>query len=200
MKCTTIERWILLGGQASRRKRRIDAHLEGCPACRQWLEDYRKISVLTEAALPSGEPSQKVLTTIQREARVRVGEPRARTNWIMPLLRPAYGLATVAALGLVLIGGWWLKPDPNGFGSEAQLSTILLMLTEETVDLDSDTAPAPADVEAMASLDALAERLLTLQGLDDTYTDAELSTPGEAHQATDPLTRSSAASRSERYG
>jgi hypothetical protein len=212
MKCATIERWILLGGTshggatgwsklvAARRARKVEAHLDQCADCRQWFEDYQAIRAMAAEALADGEPSEKVLTNIRREARVRADEPHAHTGWATPWLRPAYGLATVAALCLVLIGGWWLKPDPEGFGREAQLSTILLMLSEETVDLDSDSAPLPADMEEMASLDALAQQLLTLQGLDDSYTDAELSTQVEAPQATDPLTRSSAASRAERYG
>jgi predicted anti-sigma-YlaC factor YlaD len=210
MKCSTVERWILrdedaadsqTGEQLSWRQKRIQSHLNGCAACRQWLEDYRKIALLAEADLPAGGPSQTVLTNIRREARVRAAEPDAHTGWAMPWLRPAYGLATVAALCLVLVGGWWLRPDPNGFGNEAQLSTILLLMTEEAEDVDSEKEPPlPSEVEEIASLDALAEQLLMLQGLDAGYTDVELSSQDEVPQATDPLTRSSAASRAERYG
>lgn len=197
------------------RARRIQAHLPGCESCRRWLEDYRTIGEITEPVLLSGEPSEKVLTNIRREARIRAPEPHTHTRWrglpfvvrssavrlfALRPVRPLYGLATVAALCLILIGGWWLKPDPNGFGSEAQLSTILWMLSEETEVVGSETASLPTDMEAAASLDALAQQLLTLQGLDESYTEAELSTPGGVPQATDPLTRSSAASRAERYG
>ncbi len=229
MKCRTVERWMLRDKQphakdeqpnsrtappslrlwraselrtkeiSGWRERRIETHIESCAACRQWREDYQKLSAIAETALPCGEPSEKVLVNIRREARVRAAEPHAHTGWSMPWLRPAYGLATIAALCMVLIGGWWPRPDPNGFESEAQLSTILMML-EETADPIAETASLPIEIEAVASLDAVAQQLLTLQGLDDGYTDAELSTPGEVPQATDPLTRSSGVSRAERYG
>lgn len=226
MTCKTIQQWILLRKQGEgqtdgraaeqrtshvcgKRARQIQAHLTGCKSCRQWLEDYQKIGALTETALPSGEPSAKVLINVLREARVHAPEPRTQSN--RPLgqlvlrlvhvsaLRPSLALATAAAVCLMLVGGWLLRPTPDVLVGDSQLSTILLMLAEETDEDLSDASVSATSAEA-ESLEALAQELLALQGLDADYTDLELSTPSEAHQATDPLTRSSAASRSERYG
>ncbi len=206
--------------QSNWRTRRIETHIESCASCRQWREDLRTISAMAQAGLSSGEPSSTVLTNIRREARIRAAESHNHANGLLPsfvgrlpavalakaglfacsIARPSLGIATVAALCLVLVGAWWLRPDPNGFGADAQLSAILLMLSEETTDLDSDSESPTSDMEALASLDALAQQLLTLQGLDDSYTEAELSTQDEELQATDPLTHSSDAFRAERYG
>jgi hypothetical protein len=211
MKCETIERWMLLGSPAdgeamgwtrivsARRTRKVEGHLEQCDACKQWLADYQVMQTLAADALPNGQPSEKVLANIRREGRVRIADGPARAG-ATPWLRPAYGLATVAAACLVLVGAWWMKPDPNGFGGEAQLSTIMLILSEDTASLDEETAALSADVEEVASLDTLAQQLLTLQGLDAEYTEAELSTPVEELPATDPLTRSTSAFRAGRYG
>jgi hypothetical protein len=203
MKCTTIERWILLertGELSAGRRQRLAAHVAACAHCRAWREAAAAIEDAAREALTHGEPSQRVLVNIRREARVRAAAPHHAIR-LTPWLRPAYGLATVAALCLVLVGGWWLRPDPNGFGGEEQLSTILLMLTRETDDtLAEAAADLPADAEQTASLDTLAQELLVLQGLDADYTETELSTPGEAPQATDPLTRSNRVSPTERYG
>jgi len=228
MKCKTIERWMLREEQPNSRTadlragemfgwraRRIQAHLAGCESCRRWLEDYRKIGEITEAVLPRGEPSEKVLTNIRREARIRAPEPHTHAGWrglpfvvrssavrlfVLRPVRPSLSLATIAAACLVLVGAWWMKPDPNGFGSAAQISTIMLMLSEDTASLDAETTALGEDLEQVASLDALAQQLLTLQGLDAEYTEAELSTPVEELPATDPLARNTSAFQSGIYG
>ncbi len=224
MKCITIQRWMLLDAQpnsrtteqpnyegtGSWRKRRIRNHLDDCPSCRAWREGYRRISQMATEALSTGEPSEKTLINIRREARVRVAEPHTRATWGVPAfvarlfgcssIRPLYALTTVAAVGLVLVGAWWIKPSPNGAESVAQLRTIMLMLSKETASLDGGTTTLSDDLEEVASLDTLAQQLLTLQGLDAEYTETELSTPVEALPATDPLTRSTSAFRAERYG
>ncbi|MDP6630470.1 MAG: hypothetical protein QGH42_12360 [Kiritimatiellia bacterium] len=184
---------------SARRSRKVEAHLKLCAACKQWLADYQAIQQLAANALPDGQPSEKVLINIRREGRVQTADAPAHKG-ATPWLRPAYGLATVAAVCLVLVGAWWMKPDQVGFGNEAQLSTIMLMLSEDTVSLDEETTALSADVEEVASLDTLAQQLLTLQGLDAGYTEAELSTPVEELPATDPLTRSTSAFRAGRYG
>jgi predicted anti-sigma-YlaC factor YlaD len=187
MKCKTLQRRMLLNATATLR---IEAHLARCAACRQWRADVAAIETLARETFRAGEPSERVLVNIRREARLRAPESRPvrrhANGW-----RPAFGLAAAALC--VLAGGLWMRPAPEAMGGEAQLSAILLMLQDETDSLTNGLPRA-------ASLDSVARALLMLQGLDADYTESELTTLGEAPRATIPLTRSNPSPHAERYG
>lgn len=198
MKCKTTERWIVLEGSgelSARRQRRLAAHLVQCEGCRQWREACDVIETRARDVLVNGEPSETVLANIRREARVRATDKRP-TVWLAPWMRPVYGLA---ALCVVLIGGWWMRPDPEVFGGEAQLQTILLMLSDETNMFAQVSSTLSDEAVGQTALETLAQDLLLLQGLDEEYTDAELRDPGEEPLATDPLSRSSFVPQAKRY-
>lgn len=198
MKCKTVQHWILLAGTGElsiRRRRKLDTHVADCTTCRQWREAYAAIETRAHEAMMSGSPSESVLVNIRREARVQAtqGRPAARlTLW----LRPAYGVLAAVTLCLMVIAGWWLRPHAHTFGEEAQLSAILLMLSDDTnMWVQTDSAlPAPP------SLESLAQALLLLQGLNEDVADLELTDSGEAHPATDPLSRNSYGPQARRYG
>lgn len=219
MNCTQIERLMLLEDQPARagrtpaslwrraisgiRRRRIDRHAAQCAACRQWRNDYRAIQILAAETYPERMPSETVMVNIHREARIRAANPPRGTGRTVLLRRPVYGLATVMALCLVMIGAWWLKSPPDGgaTANDHKLNTILLMLSDEAALVDASGVPLAVDaVDDNAALESLGQQILDLQGLDGSYTEAELSTPFASPQATDPLTRNTSASHAERYG
>ncbi len=194
----------------SRRQQLIAGHLAHCVTCRQWLDGYRRVAELaTDPILSKGDPSPSVLVNIHREARVRAPEPGRQSDATIgrfgarllraSALRPSFGLATVAALCLLIVGGWLLRPAPETLAGEARLGIILRMVAEET-DSGMPDESGTTDAERTSSVEALAQELLTLQGLDAGYTELELTTPGGALQATDPLTHSTGVSRSGIYG
>lgn len=194
MKCHTSEQWMLLeqtGELSPRRARRMEQHLAECTACREWHAALRVVETCTAKGMPHGDPSATTLATIKRTARQHIDRPGYR-HMPAPWLRPAYGLAAVAALCLVLIGSHWISPTPAGAGGEVQLSMILLMLTEETNSEGNEGSPTlPGD--APVSLESLGQDLLVLQGWDEDYGEGELNAPSEALPATTPLTRSTPA-------
>ena len=199
MKCNTTERWMLLNqaGELSPRKmQRMQTHVAQCTACQEWHAALCAIEVRTTGIMAGGEPSAAVVANIKREARVHADLP-APGERLAPWLRPAYGLAAVAALCLLLVGTHGLRPTPTGAGGEAELSMILLMLTEGTNSVGQAATASPHD--APASLERLGHDLLVLQGWDEDYGDAELSVPGEALPATAPLTHSTPALPAREY-
>ncbi|NQU41260.1 MAG: zf-HC2 domain-containing protein [Lentisphaerae bacterium] len=201
MRCKTIERWTLLdrtGELSPRRHGRLQTHLKACDHCRAWRDSTEAITAAAHGALATGTPSEVTMVNIRREARLRAREA-ARKRPLTLWLRPISGLAA-AALCLIAMGGWWMRPTPDPFDGQAQLSTILMMLTEEAMGSEGGGTTLPATADEPLSLDALASELLALQGMDASYTEAELREPGGVPQATDPLTRSRPALPARIYG
>ena len=194
MRCDTIQRWLLLettGELSPRRHAQLQEHVADCDDCRAWRDSMAILTAGTRDALASAEPSQATLDNIRREARLRADDAPHQDH-LAPWLRPAFALAT-AALCLIAIGGWWMRPEPTAFCGQAQLNTILRMLEEESTVIDQVAATVTIPADEPLSLDALAAELLTLQGLDETYTEAELREPGVEPPATAPLTHSTPA-------
>ncbi|MBT7067888.1 MAG: hypothetical protein HN919_16435 [Verrucomicrobia bacterium] len=184
------------GELSSRKMERMHTHMAQCTACREWHAALLAIEVNAHEGVASGEPSATVVANIRREARRHADLPAAGARGT-PWLRPAYGLAAVAALCVVLVGAHWLRPAPAGGGGEAELSMILVMLTEGTNRVGQVATPSPQDTPA--SLERLGHDLLVLQGWDEDYSEAELSIPGEALPATAPLTHSTPALPAREY-
>ncbi|MGC8782707.1 MAG: anti-sigma factor family protein, partial [Anaerolineae bacterium] len=83
-------------------RRRIEAHLAGCAACRRELASLRQTVALVRA-LPR-VPVPRAFTLSQ--AQVGLGRPTGRPAWLGGV---AAGLATVATIALLVIAGAWLR-------------------------------------------------------------------------------------------
>ncbi|MEJ7651094.1 MAG: zf-HC2 domain-containing protein [Nakamurella sp.] len=102
--------WLAIGRVEDAERSRLEAHLDGCAACRAELADLvattgRLALVdpdrLDDQPAPPADLGDRVIT-----AALRSGHPRRRTGWLV-----AAAAAVVLALGG--LGGWLLRPVPQ---------------------------------------------------------------------------------------
>ena len=116
------------GELSTRERRRLEAHLEACPDCRQALDGLRLVSGLLREKLE--QPAQaadfsgfedRVLAAVASSARPPLGE-RLRVAWgeWQRAWRPVWVTAAVTAgvLLLVLIPLLARGPEPSGPGAD----------------------------------------------------------------------------------
>ncbi len=89
-----------------RRSERLRAHLVGCEACREALEEQRRLAQAIDRSLAESlacEPSPEFAARVRR----RIAQPDAAVSgwWSIRKLAPVGALATLA-----LLVGWMLRP------------------------------------------------------------------------------------------
>jgi anti-sigma factor RsiW len=102
MKCEDVSRELIayLDGRASASERhRMEAHLEGCPACRNRAAEMRKVSMLL-GDLPAIEPSFGFDARVRQ--RVAAEPPRSWFARLVPAPRPAFAVALLIALTVLV--------------------------------------------------------------------------------------------------
>ncbi len=96
----------------------LQAHLEGCAACRARLDEQRRVLEDVDRVLGarlSAEPSPDFAARV----RARVGETESRRPW-----RPLWVAALAAALAAAVLAGWMvLRPDREVPAGPRQVTT-----------------------------------------------------------------------------
>ena len=88
--------WLADGERA-----RFEAHLAGCPVCRQQVEHQRRIDQLLAQGTEQLEPvPSSLVDTIESTIQTRQRRRRVRLAW---------SLSTVAAV-IMLLGAWSVSP------------------------------------------------------------------------------------------
>ena len=109
MRCLKAQRYIseyIDGALDARRAAELERHLQGCPACREVLEDLKSMK---DAAsdIETPEPGDAVWMKIRSRLPARAVEPagavRAPGRWAFGWNMPALRWAGAAALALVLV-------------------------------------------------------------------------------------------------
>lgn len=102
MKCEDVSKELIayLDGRARTSEReKVEGHLAGCAACRNRVEEMRKVSMLL-GEVPAVEPS------FGFDARMRqrvAAEPRQSWFWrLVPAPRPAFAVALLIALTVLV--------------------------------------------------------------------------------------------------
>lgn len=121
MKCEHYQLWIsdeIDGALADEKKRRLEAHLSGCPGCRAYRRDLRRIqteSGLEEVGSDTADYFEKFTAAVEKRLRHEVGtDIRARRT--PPAWRWAWASAPLALaliLGIILFRG-----GTDGFSHE----------------------------------------------------------------------------------
>ena len=78
----------------------VEAHIEGCAACRKRLAELRKL-VEGVAALPKLQPAPQFLAAVRRK--IAHGETPEQKNWIDLLFRPVWVKVPIEAMAVVAI-------------------------------------------------------------------------------------------------
>jgi Putative zinc-finger len=156
----------------------FDRHLEGCPACRGALEEWRRLqTVLNERAAPELTPEllvrsrQALEEALEREhwgwrALVREWFPRG-----FPEFSRVAAVVTLVAFGFSL--GWLLRPRVSQMAAPGAASTIPASMTGSElggarINSISQVAPDPQTGQVRITLNA--ERRVTMEGsLDDPH-------------------------------
>lgn len=184
MNCEQARPMILLadsGELAPKRTGNLDRHLSGCPECRAYRESSQAAVRMVGGVLPDSGPAPAVIAGIRSAAQEAVGE----AAWLSFRLPAVRVLAYAAAL-VALLGGWFallpaVESDPIG-----ELNALL-----EVVSSDGIPASHDADRSREEDVRALAEELLSIEGLSmDVYAESDPFTSLEEPPATDPLSRS----------
>jgi len=129
MRCGEADRWISLRVDGERipseEALRLDAHLDGCPACRRILADEaRRVSLLEKFLRAEGEGEHRLAEAIIGAGCV----PPRRWNRILasPILRTAASLAAALLVGIAL-RSLPLGPsgEPEAAGPERNVLSVL---------------------------------------------------------------------------
>lgn len=130
MKCKTAEKLILLedsGELSGDRYNALDAHLSGCPACK----DYKTSLLESKLAVPSMEgPEEPLVRNVLREARLMA--PTQKRVKIYGV-RPAFVMAASLAMAF---GLFFSSFHPGEVGMEMDLpETLLMESSDQMVDV-----------------------------------------------------------------
>lgn len=126
--------WLALGRVDDAERARIEAHLDGCTACRAELADLQAttrrlelvdVDRLEEQPAPPADLGDRVIA-----AALRSGSPRRRTGWLV-------AAAAAVVLGLGGVGGWLLRPVP---------ATVAVPLELVAVTSNDDAVRASAEL------------------------------------------------------
>jgi len=112
MKCVTAREWIndlMDGALGVDREAELNAHLAGCPDCRELARDFSAI-VRAAKSLPSSEPAaavwQKIAAGVREVRRVAPAEAAEERSRLRRFWAPAgWAYAAAAALLLLAVGG-----------------------------------------------------------------------------------------------
>ena len=88
----------------------FEAHLSGCPACREELARYRETVAALAEAVPEASPPPHVRERVlegARAGRPEVTAPSAAGARPSPRPRLRFALAAAAAMAAVGVFGWW---------------------------------------------------------------------------------------------
>src|SRR5262249_13724403 len=91
----------------------LQAHLDGCPACRAWLASCEEAVQLARLPEPA-EAEARIFAHLPVRTAVAFRERRSnRGSWGRPMLSAAFGAAVVAAV--MLVGGprWGAHAGPK---------------------------------------------------------------------------------------
>lgn len=114
--CKDFEQDLVLyhyGECAETERRRVEAHLNGCASCRNFLEDLRKLLPLT---VKPDEPPQAFWESYSRELRRKLSAVEQNDSWWKnmaslfhpwPLPALATALVLILAITLTFTKGWW---------------------------------------------------------------------------------------------
>jgi anti-sigma factor RsiW len=106
--------------------RAVDAHLEGCPACRRAVESLRETATMLPLTVEDVPPPPALRERVLAAVRAEAGEGGAV---VLPLRRrpwPRAALAAAAASAAVVVGGLGLQTlDRGGDGREALTPRVL---------------------------------------------------------------------------
>lgn len=120
MKCRKYRQAIILylyGELGEDEQRRLNSHLESCPACRAELDETRRVFHLAREADPAEIPDadwDRCWSGIRRQMR-RPPRMRSDTHFLVPRWAPAAaaGLIVVFSLGFFLGRSLLSKPEPR---------------------------------------------------------------------------------------
>lgn len=136
----------------------LDAHIAGCPACREFRDASAALAVAVRPVLRRDAPSPATIAAIREEAATAARRPM--------LLRPLVLRFTAAAAALVLVAGGWLflRPDaePRTDGIH-HVGLIVTMVSEQHAN--GANVPAASASDTDTRLRALARELLRMEGL-----------------------------------
>lgn len=138
MLCFVVRRRLspyLDGELAPGRRRAMDHHLTGCPACRTALETVRQGAELAKRGEGGPEPVglwREFEARIGRLAEESAGGAGRRTSWILDWRRPAWVAAALLLLagGVLLTARWW------GPGKEAASFDVAFYLDQAVPSRD----------------------------------------------------------------
>lgn len=140
-------------------------HLQNCPDCRRWSEDYAALTapMLQLIAVPT--PPSRVIENILARAQ----PPSRRMVILTMLLRPA--LAAAAAI-LVVAGIWFgtTTARDTALARQGQRAQELHALATLLSDQGDEIADSTSNVHGDDSIRALAHQLLILQGIESKET------------------------------
>ena len=86
----------------------VEAHIEGCAACRKRLAELRKLAEGV-AALPKLQPAPQFLAAVRRK--IARGETPEQRNWIDLLFRPVWVKVPIEAVALAADSGGGSRAD-----------------------------------------------------------------------------------------
>ena len=155
MFCFRIKRKLydlLEGGLDESRSRKLEIHLEKCPGCARAYQELRQVLELA-AQKKNPEPSPEFWQGFDRELAARMGrEDSVPVGPAVPVtvrprlrLRPAFALATVAAVLLIVFNlylvdklpgkAWLLARNEEALVNDA---AVLEEMTGEVILLEDD--------------------------------------------------------------
>jgi len=150
MNCKSMEKSLIayLDGKASvAERRKVEAHLAQCAACRERAEQFRLLfGVLDEWQAPPPSPS------FDAAVRARVAQLPARGSfwaWLMPSPRAALALTVVVLLSV------WLSSVRPSRPSQAAMAQV--QSSGETDFKMIEDLPAIENYDVLSNFDALSD-------------------------------------------
>ena len=186
MKCSAIERWLLLeqaGELSARRQVRLQAHLSGCAHCRGYQADLVRLDRLARPATLAG-PAPAVMARIRQAAE----EGTARRalpfdygqRWIL-----AWAAVLLVGLGVGFAGllGQSHRTSQLAHRTARLVETSALLTLVMPQDEPTETSTGAA-AESADDLRVLARQLLQLEGMAVEAADQDLNPTAEPSPTT----------------
>ncbi len=181
MKCTHIEKWLLLAssGEATpRQMSSIRRHLKQCESCRRFAAVEQATKSALKAYPPPDSPPTAIMQTIRAEARRHVpnGDDQLMPLWTWPRLAVAAGLLIVLSVSWL-----WLSSDPVSRYAQHEGSTQETLVLAWDVGLEENLQALENDLQSLSTeysdngngekeeeedTEALARELLLLRGVE----------------------------------